>query len=98
MGHRRGYAGGVACPPCPSPPIPPADFSWRVLLITAYLPTLLVSIGFGAVVPLIAVSAIDLGASPGMAAFVVGGVYGLGGLLADLPAGAIAARFGRSAA
>ncbi|WP_051215011.1 MFS transporter [Granulicoccus phenolivorans] len=77
----------------PEPTHPPADFSWRVLLITAYLPTLLVSIGFGAVVPLIAVSAIDLGASPGMAAFVVG-VYGLGGLLADLPAGAIAARFG----
>lgn len=74
-------------------PTASAGFSWRRLLITAYLPTMLVSIGFGAVVPLIAVSAIEMGAGPGLAAFVVG-VYGLGGLLADLPAGAIAARFG----
>lgn len=63
----------------------------------AYGPTLLVSIGHGAIVPLIALSARDLGASVGMAAFMVA-LTGIGQLIGDLPAGALAARIGEQRA
>jgi len=62
-------------------------------LVAAYGPTLLVSFGFGAVVPLIALQARALGAGVGLAAFVAA-LPGLGQLVGDLPAGAIADRFG----
>ena len=63
----------------------------------AYGPTLLVSIGHGAVMPLIALSARDLGASVGAAAFMVA-LAGIGQLIGDLPAGALAARIGEQRA
>ena len=63
----------------------------------AYGPTLLVSIGHGAVLPLIALSARDLGASVGLAAFMVA-LAGIGQLIGDLPAGALAARIGEQRA
>lgn len=58
-----------------------------------YAPTLLASIGFGAIIPLIALQATALGASLGLAAFITG-LSGLAMLLFDLPAGTIAARLG----
>ena len=58
-----------------------------------YGPTLLASIGFGAVIPLVALAARDLGATVGQAAFVTA-LLGIGQLLADLPAGTIAERLG----
>ncbi|SEQ03845.1 Predicted arabinose efflux permease, MFS family [Microlunatus flavus] len=63
----------------------------------AYGPTILVSIGQGAKLPLVALSARDLGASLGVAAFVVA-LIGIGQLLGDLPAGALAARIGEQKA
>ena len=63
----------------------------------AYGPTLLVSIGQGAILPLVALSARDLGAGIGLAAFFVG-LIGLSQLLGDLPAGALAARIGEQRA
>ena len=57
------------------------------------MPTLLSSIGYGAVIPLIAVIALREGASVGTAAFVTA-LLGVGQVVGDLPAGWIAARLG----
>lgn len=67
------------------------------MALTAYGPTVLVSIGTGAIAPLIALSARELGAGVGTAALVVA-VAGLGQLIGDLPAGALAARIGEKRA
>ena len=77
---------------------PPAEpVSWLRIAVPAYGPTVLVSIGQGAILPLVALSARDLGASVGLAAFVVA-LVGLGQLVGDLPAGALAARIGEQRA
>lgn len=73
---------------------------WRPgprFLFTAYAPTTLSSIGIGSVTPLIALTARDLGAGIGIASFTVA-LLGLGQLVGDLPAGALAARFGEKRA
>ena len=70
---------------------------WRDIAITAYGPTILIAIGQGAILPLVALSARALGASVGTAAFIVA-LIGLGQLLGDLPAGALAARIGEKRA
>jgi MFS family permease len=74
-------------------PDPSESFSWRQVAVPVYGPTLLVSIGAGAILPLVALSARDLGASVGIAALVVA-MLGIGQLVGDLPAGALAARIG----
>ena len=74
-------------------PDPAETFSWRQVAVPVYGPTLLVSIGAGAILPLVALSARDLGASIGVAALVVA-MLGIGQLAGDLPAGALAARIG----
>jgi len=70
---------------------------WRGIIIPAYGPTTLVAIGQGAILPLVALSARDLGAGVGTAAFIVA-LIGVGNLLGDLPAGALAARIGEKQA
>jgi MFS family permease len=70
---------------------------WRELVITAYGPTILIAIGQGAILPLVALSARQLGASVGVAAFIVA-LIGIGQLVGDLPAGALAARIGEKRA
>ncbi|GAB3652180.1 MFS transporter [Glycomyces tarimensis] len=72
---------------------PDVSIKWRALLIPIYGPTILIAIGMGAVLPLIALSALDLGATVAQAAVVVG-LMGFGQLAGDLPAGALAQRFG----
>lgn len=71
--------------------------SWRRLAVPIYGPTLLVATGYGAILPLVALSARGLGASIAIAALVVG-LIGLGQLVGDLPAGALAARIGEKRA
>lgn len=66
---------------------------WRTLALSVYLPTTLSFVGFGAVVPLLALTAHDLGATVPQAALVVA-LLGLGSLLGALPAGMVAQRFG----
>lgn len=73
----------------------PAD--WRRLGISIYLPMALSTIGTGAVAPLLALRALDLGATTAQAAFVVT-LLGIGGLVGALPAGVIAGRFGEKRA
>ena len=70
---------------------------WRDIAITAYGPTILIAVGQGAILPLVALSARELGASVGMAAFIVA-LIGIGQLVGDLPAGALAARIGEKRA
>lgn len=71
----------------------PTVTSLRAIAVPAYGPTVLASTGTGAVTAVYALSARDLGASIGLAAFVVA-LLGIGQLVGDLPAGALAARFG----
>jgi MFS family permease len=70
---------------------------WRNIAITAYGPTVLVAIGQGAILPLVALSARELGAGVGTASFIVA-LIGLGQLVGDLPAGALAVRIGEKRA
>lgn len=75
----------------------PDDFSLRRIALPAYGPTACASIGTGATLPVLALTARDLGAGVGLAAVIVG-LTGVGQLLADLPAGALAARIGEQRA
>jgi MFS family permease len=67
--------------------------SLRTVAPSVFLPTLLYGMGQGAIAPVIALSALDLGAGVGVASLVVGAV-GVGQLLADIPAGALTMRVG----
>jgi MFS family permease len=68
-------------------------FKISSLTLSVYLPTLLFSIGEGAVLPIIPLFARDRGASVAAAAFVVA-VRSLGTMLFDLPSGVVVSRFG----
>lgn len=72
-------------------------FGWRRIAVPAFGPTLLSATATGAVVPIAALRADELGASLGTAAFVVA-LTGVGQLLGVLPAGALVARIGERAA
>lgn len=74
-----------------APPEPAA--SLRSFVPSVYGPTALFGLGQGAVLPVLALSARELGASVATAAFVAA-LAGLGQLLGDLPAGAVTARVG----
>jgi MFS family permease len=65
---------------------------WRIA-VPAFGPTVLNAVGQGAVLPVVALSALDLGASVGFAAFLVG-VLGIGQFAGSLPAGALVVRIG----
>ncbi len=77
----------------PATPPPPEPFRLRPLILTVYLPTFLIAIGQGAVLPVIPLFAKDLGASIGVAGFVFA-LRGLGTMVFDVPAGVAASRFG----
>lgn len=68
-------------------------FRLRDIAVAAYGPTAVSSIGHGAVMPVLALRARDLGAEVSTAALVVG-LLGVGMLLGSLPAGAVIARIG----
>jgi MFS family permease len=65
----------------------------RSLLTSAYLPALLYETGLGAITPVVALVAAGLGAGLDQAALVVA-LIGVGQILGDVPAGALAARVG----
>ena len=68
-------------------------FTLSSLTLSVYVPTLLFSIGQGAVLPIIPLFALELGASAAAAGFVVG-MRGLGLMLFDVPSGVAVSRFG----
>jgi len=65
----------------------------RRALVGVYGPALVFSVGTGAVVPVIALRAVDLGADLALAGLVVA-LLGVGQIAGDVPAGALAARIG----
>ena len=70
-----------------------APFSLRSIAVPAFGPALLFSIGEGAILPVIALSARDLGASVAVAALIVT-LIGLGSWFFNLPASLITLKFG----
>lgn len=74
-----------------TPASPP--FSWRSVILPAYLPTLVFSLGEGAMIPVIPLVAADRGASLAIAGLVAAMIM-VGELVADLPAGWLVARIG----
>jgi MFS family permease len=69
------------------------DFRFRDIALAAYGPSVVNSVGHGAVMPILALRARDLGADVSTAAVVVA-LMGIGSLLASLPSGALVARIG----
>lgn len=67
------------------------------LTLPVYLPNLLFAMGQGAVIPVVALLALDLGASPAVAGIIVA-LRGLGTMLFDLPAGVLVGRIGERSA
>jgi MFS family permease len=72
-------------------------FRLRDIAVAAYGPSALSAVGHGAVMPVLALRARDLGADVSTAALVVG-LLGVGMLLTSLPAGALVARIGEKRA
>lgn len=71
----------------------PAAFSLRSIAVPAFGPALLFSIGEGAILPVVALSARELGASVPVAALIVT-LIGLGSWFFNLPASVITLKFG----
>ncbi|MCB7137978.1 MFS transporter [Cellulosimicrobium marinum] len=76
-----------------SPPL----FPFRSVVLGAFVPTLVLEIGIGAMLPVVAVTATGRGASLTVAGLVTA-LLPLGKILFDLPAGSIATRLGDRAA
>lgn len=70
-----------------------AAFSWKKIVIPAFGPSALFGIGTGAILPVIALSAIELKASPAVAGLIVT-LIGFGSLISNIPAAVIIARYG----
>ncbi len=68
-------------------------FLSRQAVLGVYLPALCFEVGMGAVTPMVAVRAVDLGASLAVAG-VLAALLAVGQILGDVPAGALAARIG----
>lgn len=68
-------------------------FPFRTVVIGTFLPTILFEMGVGAVIPVVAARAGELGASLTVAGAILA-MLAVGQILADLPAGALAARLG----
>lgn len=74
-------------------PPPTPEFSLRRIALPAFGPSLMLGVAEGAVYPVLALSALDLGASPAVAGLVVA-LVSIGQTIANLPAAAIASRWG----
>lgn len=70
-----------------------APVGLRSLIVSVYLPTLLFAVGQGAVIPVVALTATDLGASVAVAGVAVA-ANGIGTMLFDIPAGNLVERYG----
>jgi len=76
-----------------SPNSPAPDFSLRKIAIPAFGPSLLFGLGEGAILPIIPLTARDLGASVSTAALIVA-LISIGSLLNNIPASLITMRWG----
>jgi MFS family permease len=71
----------------------PPPFRLRSLGISVYLPTFLFAVGQGAVIPIVALHARDLGATVAIAGLIVA-LRGIGNMAFDVPAGMLVSRLG----
>ena len=72
----------------------PAEvLSWRTLILGTFLPSLLVDIGYGAMLPVLIVSATRFGASLAVAGLLAS-LVPVGQILAGVPAGVLVGRVG----
>lgn len=74
-------------------PAPRPAAALRSLRMTVYAPTFLFAVGQGAVVPILALAALDVGASIPAAAVLVA-IRGIGAMAADIPGGMLIGRLG----
>ena len=72
-------------------------FDFRKIAVAAFGPSLLFGLGEGAILPVIALSARDLGSSVALAALIVT-LLGVGSLLSNIPASIITTRYGERGA
>jgi MFS family permease len=72
---------------------PEAPFSLRSVAVTAYGPSLLYGFSQGIIAPVIAISAIERGATVAVAGLVVS-LMGFGSIVSNIPAGVMTTRFG----
>jgi len=72
-------------------------FRWRSIALPAFLPTLLFSIGEGAIIPIIPIVADDLGATLAIAGFIAAMIM-VGELIGDMPSGWLVSRIGERTA
>ncbi len=75
----------------------PGEFRFRSLIIPVYLPTLLFAIGQGAVIPILPLFALELGASVAVAGAMVA-VRGIGTMMFDIPSGVMVSKLGERGA
>jgi MFS family permease len=80
----------------PSPP-PIEPFRLRSLAVSVYLPSFLFAVGQGAMIPVLPLFALELGASPAEAGAIVA-LRGIGMLAFDIPAGTLVRRIGERGA
>lgn len=71
----------------------PSDFSWGPIFITAFGPSILFGIAQGAILPVIALSALELQASYALSGLIAA-LIGIGVLLNNIPAALITSRIG----
>jgi MFS family permease len=74
-------------------PQPPSDFRLRSVAIAAFAPATLFGLAEGAMLPAIAPSAFDRGASASIVAL-IGALLGVGSIVTNIPAGILATRVG----
>jgi MFS family permease len=72
---------------------PDAAFSLRSVAVSAYGPSLLYGFSSGVIAPVIAISALDRGASVAVAGLVVS-LMGIGSIVSNIPAGVLTTRIG----
>jgi MFS family permease len=75
------------------PSSPNSDFSLKSIAVAAFGPSILFGFSQGAMLPVIAISAIDRGADVAVASLVVS-MLGIGSLVTNIPSGIITTRFG----
>ena len=75
------------------PDAPDGGFTLRSIALPAFGPSILFGFSQGAMLPVIAISAIDRGASVAIASLVVS-MLGIGSLVTNIPSGIITTRFG----
>ena len=74
-----------------------APFRWQSVAVSAFLPTLLFSIGEGAIIPMIPLVANSLGATLAIAGFILAMIM-VGELFGDIPSGWLISRIGERTA